>query len=149
MQVKLDDTVWEFGESILPLDHKWVTAINEINGQDVSSLTDGIDYNIMENGIVEFPTLSEYLRDLKFSTFKIKYEVSGLMDVKYKGAISSICGYFLALDGWKEIQSEQMWPRKIQYASQLTMWDSSSIPKAIEQYVDILLSYIPLHYKVW
>jgi hypothetical protein len=126
-----------------------VVKITEINGQNVSSLVDGTDYNILENWIVEFPTLDQYIRDLKFSTFKIKYEVAWAINERYKGAISSICGYFLWLDLWKEIQSEQLWPRKVQYASQLQMWSTSAIPKAIEQHVETLLSFIPLHYKIW
>jgi hypothetical protein len=33
----------------LPLDHVGVVKITEINGQNVSSLVDGTDYNILEN----------------------------------------------------------------------------------------------------
>lgn len=149
IQVKLADTIGDYGESIIPLDHRGCVSVDEINGIDVSSLVAWDDYNILDSGIVEFTDLSDYISNLKFSTFKVKYTIAWVIDDKYKGAIANICGYFLGLDLSREVQSEQLWPRKVQYQQKLNVNQTDNFPEPIKIHVDMILSYIPLHYKAW
>lgn len=49
------------------------TKLLEINGVDVSTLSEGVDYLILDNGTIQLQNLSQYTSSMKFDYFKIKY----------------------------------------------------------------------------
>ncbi len=121
------------------------TDLTEINWNDVSWLVVWTDYLIKDDWEVIIKDLWNYTaNDFWFFTVKFNawYATAPKSLIK---TVSEYVWYLYSQDNWKDITSEQLWPRAVAYWQDNSNW----ISLAQKKFKDWLRKFIPLAIRVY
>ena len=121
------------------------TDLTEINWNDVTWLVAWSDYFIKDDWEVIIKTIFDYTaNDFWFFTVKFNawYEIAPKSLIK---TVSEYIWYLYSQDNWKDINSEQLWPRSVTYSQDNSSW----ISLAQKKFKDWLRRFIPLAFRIY
>jgi len=125
-----------------PLTNKKVTQIKTVNWTDFTAKVNWTDYLIRTNDTVTITWISGFISNLVFNVFDIVY-TSGYVVIPFdlENAIAELVWFTFAKDLWKNITSEQTWPRRVVF------WSEDTTDTKVNEALTIINNYQVLNLK--